>query len=148
MKKFSFGLETLLRYRKSLEEKELEELSRIQASVQRERERAEELRTKARETSIEAARRRGEFAQEEELVWYYRYLDRLETEIQKSQERLASLEQEIQKKRAEVIEASKKKKILDTLKGRKEKEFISALDRQEEQEVGDLVVTRFPREKT
>lgn len=144
MKKFAFHLETLLRFRKNLEEKEQAELFRLFACLQRENNYFEELQRKHQETLIGLTDHRKAGADSTDSNWFYRYLDRLRYEMKLSKDRTARLEQDIQEQKAILIEATKKKKVLDSLKTREKKAFVSAVEKQEQKAVDELVVIRFP----
>jgi flagellar FliJ protein len=145
MKKFAFNLETLLRHRNNLEEKERNELSRITFVYQTEVNRREEIRKRLKETSMELAQLRREKADSEEIAWFYPYIDRLRHEIGESDKRIAQLQQDLQAQKLVVIEAIKKKRVLDSLKTRKRREYNLAVERQEQKTVDELVITRFAR---
>ena len=144
MKKFAFRLETLLRYRKSLEEKEQAELFQLFSRHQRENGHLQDLQRKHREVLAELTEQKSAGADYGETSWFYLYLDRLRFEMRKSAERIYRLDQDINEQKAVLIEASKKKKILDSLKTRERKAYISAADKQEQKAIDDLVVIRFP----
>ncbi len=143
MPKFKFGLETLLRHREDLEQKERDELLRLTYNYQVELARRDDLRSKFQVTIKELSLKRAENAGNQELDWFYLYLNRLTQEIQQSVKRLEQLESEIQAQKLVVIEASKKRKTLDLMKARKKKQFVFALEKQEQKEIDDLVTTRF-----
>ena len=145
MKKFAFNLETLLRHRANLEEKERNELSRITFLFQTEVKRRDNLRNRLKETSVELGRLRRENADSGEVVWFYPYIDRLRHEIAVTDKRISELQQDIQAQKLVVIEAIKKKKVLDSLKTRKQKEFNLAVERYEQKTVDELTITRFAR---
>jgi flagellar FliJ protein len=147
MKKFAFRLETLLHYRKNLEEKEQAVLFQLFSRLQRESNHLQDLQEKHQETLEELTQMRAEGAVYGETTWFYLYLDRLRFEMRRSSERIRQLEQDIQEQKAVLVEASKKKKILDSLKTKEKKAFISALDKQEQKAVDEIVVIRFPHKQ-
>jgi flagellar FliJ protein len=145
MKKFAFNLETLLRHRKNLEEKERDELARLHFEYQTEINHRDDLRNRLKETLGELSRLRCKNADSGEVAWFYPYMDRLRYEIELSHKRIAELDRAFQAQKLVVIEATKKKKILDSLKTRKQREFNLAVERQEQKTVDELAVTRFVR---
>jgi flagellar FliJ protein len=147
MKKFAFRLETLLHYRKNLEEKEQAVLFQLFSRLQRESNHLQDLQEKHQETLEELTQMRAEGAVYGETSWFYLYLDRLRFEMRRSSERIRQLEQDIQEQKAVLVEASKKKKILDSLKTKEKKAFISAVDKQEQKAVDEIVVIRFPHKQ-
>jgi flagellar FliJ protein len=144
MKRFAFRLETLLRYRKNLKEKEQAALFQLMAMHQRECSHLEDLQRKQQEVFVELADLRSTGAGYSETSWFYLYLDRLRLEMRRSTERINRLENDLQEQKAILIEASKKKKILDSLKTRQQKAHVVAEEKEEQKAIDDLVVIRFP----
>ncbi len=144
MKKFAFRLETLLKYRRNLEEKEKAELLQMLARLRREQNHLEDLQRKHQEVLVELTEQRSAGADYGDTSWFYIYLDRLRFEMRRSTERIIRLEQEVQDQKAILIEASKKKKILDSLKTKQHKSHLAAEEKQEQKSTDDLVVVRFP----
>ena len=147
MKKFAFRLETLLHYRKNLEEKEQAVLFQLSSRLRRESNHLQDLQAKHQETLVELTRMRAECAAYGETSWFYLYLDRLRFEMRRSSERIRQLEKDIQEQKAVLIEASKRKKVLDSLKTKEKKAYDSALDKQEQKAVDEIVVLRFPQKQ-
>lgn len=143
MPRFFFSLETLLRHREQIEQKEQDELLRLNYKHQTELRHCDDLSLKFRETMNELALRQSELLDRQELNWFYLYINRLRREIGESEKRLAQLEVEVQAQKEVVIEASKKKKVLALLRSKKAREFVLATEKQEQKEVDDLVITRF-----
>ncbi len=141
--KFLFSLETLLRYREDLEQKERDELFRLTYKYQTELRHRDELAIKFRETMSEISSKRAENSDSQELDLFYLYVNRLIYEIGESEKCLAQLQSEVQRQKDVVIEASKKKKVLALLKSKREKEFAASAEKQEQKEIDDLVVTRY-----
>lgn len=143
MPKFRFSLETLLNHREDIEQKEREELLRLNYRLHTELRHRDELTVKFREIMNELSDKRSGNTDHKELDWYYRYLNRLTNEIGESEKRLAQLQSEIQAQKEVVIEAGKKKKVLASLKSKKQKEFVLEMEKQEQKEIDDIVVTRY-----
>jgi flagellar protein FliJ len=141
--KFNFSLETLLRHRDDIEQKERDELLRLTYRFETELRHRDELTVKFRETMKELTLKRGENATDQDMNWFYRYLDRLTHEIGESEKCLTRLQSEVQTQKEVVIEASKKKKVLASLKSKKEKEFLVEVEKQEQKNIDDLVITRY-----
>lgn len=143
MPKFRFNLETLLRHREDIEQRERDELFRLNYKHQTELRHRDDLSLKFRETMNELAERRMQLTDHLELNWFYLYMNRLTHEIEESEKRLAQLNAEVQKQKEIVIEASKKKKVLSSLKDKKQREFVTEMEKQEQKDIDELVVTRF-----
>ncbi len=145
MKRFAFRLETLLKYRKNLEEKERAQLFQIIARLRREQNHLENLQKKHQEVLVDLAEQRSAGTDFADASWFYAYLDRLRLEMRKSAERICRLEQDLEDQKAVLIEASKRKKILDSLKTRQRKTHQANAEKLEQKSVDDLVVVRYPR---
>ncbi len=143
MAKFLFSLETLLRHREDMEQRERDELFRLTYRYQNELRNRENLTVKFQETMKELALKRAENEATGELSFFYLYLKRLTHEIGESEKRLLQLQSEVRAQRDVVIEATKKKKTLAAMKAKKEKEFTLEMEKQEQKEVDELVVTRY-----
>jgi flagellar export protein FliJ len=140
--KFIFSLETLLRHREDIEQRERDELLRVTYNHQLEVGNRERLAKKIQDTVNEIALRYAENRIDEELTWSYLYIDRLSREIRESEKRIAQLQSAVQAQKEVVLEASKKKKTLASMRSKQEKEFFAALEKLEQKEIDELVATR------
>ncbi|HYK88135.1 MAG TPA: flagellar export protein FliJ [Acidobacteriota bacterium] len=146
MKKFVFNLETLLQHRITVEEKERNELRRLQYLFQTEINHRNTLHNRLGETALELSQlQSGNATDSGEVEWFCLYMDRMRHEIALSDKRIAQLEQDLQAQKVAVIEATKKTKVLDSLKTRKQKEYSLAVERQGQKAIDEIVVTRFAR---
>ena len=143
MTRFRFTLEALLRHREDLEQKERDELLRLNYQYQLELKKRNELISRKQATSEEFALKQADHQNQQEWVWYHLYLKRLSEDISESEKRLIQWKAKIEAQKTVVIEASKKRKTLASMKAKKKKEFVMALEKQEQKEVDDLVTTRF-----
>ncbi len=145
MKRFTFRLETLLRHRRNLEEKERNELYRLRALYQNEANNLQNLHTKQLATLRELAEKRSASADHAEIGWFYTYLDRLRFEMDQVRQRLLQIDKQIQRQKIVVIEATKRKKVLDTLKAKKQRQYTSELEKEEQKAIDEIVVIRYPQ---
>jgi flagellar protein FliJ len=144
MKRFAFTLETLLRHRRNLEEKQRIELYRLYSQRQSQLDRRKELLDRQEDALTELAEKRMAVTTDhEEMHWFYPYLDRLQSEISVCAKRIVQLEEAIEAQRTVVVQASKDKKVLDKLKSRQEKEFNSELEKREQKTIDELVTVQF-----
>jgi flagellar FliJ protein len=141
--KFRFALETLLRHRQNIEDKERDAMLRLWFEYQTEMRNRADLNVKRHQTMSQIVRMQTENQDQKELAWFYLYLNRLTLEINECEKSLLKLESEIQIQKEVLLEASKKRKILSSMKARQKKDFIRDLERQEQREVDELVVSRF-----
>ena len=143
MARFRFALETLLRHREGIEQKEKDELSRCTYRYQIELHKRSDLSAKFEETMQELSQKQSENAPHRELDYFCLYLNRLIQEIRESEKRLSQLQSEVQSQKEVVIEVTKKRKILTAMRTKKETEYRIDLERQEQKEIDELVVTRY-----
>lgn len=148
MKRFLFNLETLLKYREDLEQRERDELSRLLHKLQLELRRRDVLESRRQVIAEELALMQAGEASHGELTWFYLYLDRLRNEIAESEKCLAQLEAGIKTQRGSLTEASKKRQTLTLMKAKKEKEYIVELERQQQKDIDEMIVARFTRERS
>jgi flagellar protein FliJ len=145
MKRFAFRLETVLRHRKNLEEKERNELFRLVSLLNQKCDQLKKLQDKNDDTLMELTNRKLEDFEHTEISWFYTYLEHLRREMEQCRKKITELEEQIQNQQMALVEASKRKKILDTLKTRQEKEYLTRVEKEEQKAVDDIVVIRFPQ---
>jgi flagellar export protein FliJ len=141
--RFVFNLETLLRYREEVEQKERDVLFRLTYKHQMELSHKKILEHKLQETAKELGRKQAENTDRHELTWFFLYRNRLDYEIGECEIRLSQLQSDIQAQKNVLIEASKKRKTLAAMKAKKERAYRLALEKQEQKEVDELVVARY-----
>jgi len=148
MKKFAFKLETLLRYRVSIEEKERNTLTLLSYRLHSELSRLDGLHNKEKGAMSELAQARADAVDDPETQWYYPYLEKLRLEIERSKKQIAQVEKEIDAQKTVVLEAIRKKKVLDTMKSKKLKEFGTSVDKLEQKAVDEIMTNRSGRKET
>jgi flagellar export protein FliJ len=141
--KFRFSLETILRHREDVEQKERDELMRRNYQHQLELNHREELKAKIQQTMQELAQKQMGNPEPYELSNYFLYLGRLNHEMDECDKRLRHLQAEVQSQTEAVIQATIKRKTLASMKDKKKKEFVIAQEKQEQKEIDELVVTRY-----
>jgi flagellar FliJ protein len=143
MKKFQFRLEALLHHRCNIEEKERTRFLRIRSEILTETDHRETLRAKQSETLIELSQRTTGIFDSQEILWFHHYLARLARQIERSEERIAALEKELEAQKQVMIAAMRDRKIIENLRGKKEKEFQVSLEREEQKFIDEMVVIRY-----
>jgi uncharacterized protein YlxW (UPF0749 family) len=122
--KFKFSLETLLRHREDTEQRERDELLRLNYKHQVELNHRHSLTLKFQETMHEISRRCEENTLDQELNWSYAYLNRLTHEIKECENRLKKLQSEVLAQQAVVIEAAKKRKALASINRNRKRNLL------------------------
>lgn len=148
MKKFSFPFQFLLKYREKKEDRLRKELAQLKRRLEKERENLAQLEL----DSMTNIRELGEKHQGKEIetalvLPYYSYLDNLFNQIKEQSKVVSDISQEMEKKRKEVIEASKEKKIIKKLKERKWAEFVHERERVEQNFIDEIALTNFRSKK-
>lgn len=143
MKKFLFRLETLLQHRRHIEEKERTKFSRLRGELLAAYDHRESLCAKQAETLSELTVKKTGVCDTREITWFYRFLDRLGQEMERSAARIAQLQKQLEEQKQVMIEATRGKKMIENLRTKRESEFRVALERDEQKSVDELVVTRF-----
>ena len=141
--KFKFNLQTLLRHREDIEQREKDALLRLNYKYQVETNNRNGLAERFQETMKEIGLKCANNAIDREINWFYLYINRLNHEIKECEQRLAKLQSEIHAQKEIVIEASKKRKTLASLRTKKEKAFTFAMEKREQKEIDELVVMRY-----
>jgi flagellar FliJ protein len=141
--KFVFSLETLLKHRVRLEEKQRERLAWIHYRLENEKRNIERLQARHSEVRAELAQSRLEAYEGGEVAWYYAFLRRLDGEIEQARSRLDGLKRDLEEQMAVWVERSKDKKVLEKLRSRKEREHAAAAEKLDQKAVDELVVTQF-----
>lgn len=143
MKKFAFRLETLLRHRSHLEEKERNKFALVRAKLLAEINHKDALQIRQGNALAELKLKQSEPYDAEETGWYYRFLNRLEEEIQRSNKRALQLEKDLEMQKQVMIRASRDKQMIENIRKKKQKEYRVALDREDQKSNDEIVVTRF-----
>ncbi len=145
MRKFVFRLENLLQHRTHLEEKERNKFSHMRAELLAELSHRHALQIQQRNALAELIDKNSGVYDAQEISWFYLYLDRLDHEIHRSNERAAQLEKNLEAQKQIMVEAARHKQMIENLKTKRYKEYCVALDREDQKSVDEIVVTRFAR---
>jgi flagellar protein FliJ len=140
---FSFRLQSLLNYRRSLEDLAQIRLSeRLRAySLQEDRIRDLAERREACQSAFRV--KTGEPTPVNELVFYLDFQDRSFEQLNRLEEGREKLKSEVQREREKLLSSTRDRKILEKLKEQQQKEFLQDLDRKERKQAEDLVVQRY-----
>ncbi len=134
--RFKFGLEALLKYRKSIEDQYRMELATLREKQLLEEEKMFYIRENQRVLQNNLRNKN-----QNSLL----YLEDLSRQSIAQRKILNKLDQEITGKRNMLIDASKSRKIIEKLKERKLDEYNQELKAKENKVIDDLVTNRFSR---
>ncbi|HGE69604.1 TPA: hypothetical protein ENX78_02135 [Candidatus Poribacteria bacterium] len=134
--RFKFGLETLLKYRKSIEDQYRMELASLREKQLLEEEKMFDIRETQRILQ-------GNLKDKNRVS--LSYLEELSRQSIIQRKILNDLDQEITKKRDKLIDASKSRRIIEKLREKKLDEYKHDLNIKENKAIDELVTNRFLR---
>jgi flagellar FliJ protein len=133
--RFKFALETLLKYRKSIEDQCRIELASLREKQFREEEKLFKIRDAQRTMQSKLQEKKN----------YLLYLDNLSQQSVIQRKVISELNNKVIEARDKLIEASRSKKIIEKLRDKKFKQYNQDLLKQENKVVNEIVTTRFAR---
>lgn len=139
MRRFQFKLQTLLDIRMAREKEIQNELSRLINIQNLERIKQEDYRRRIA-TEHEKFNRKikdGEYSYSVALM-FERFVDFANRVIANAQNRIESMEPEIQSVRERLLEASKERKVIEKLKEKRWEEYLYELNRETQKENDDI----------
>lgn len=134
--KFKFGLETLLKYRKTIEDQYRMELASLREKQLFEQEKMFDIRESQR-----MLQKNIQNNSPNSLL----YLEELSRQSIVQRKILSKLDQEITEKRNKLIDASKSRKMIEKLKEKKLDEYKQDLNIKENKAIDELTTNRFLR---
>lgn len=144
----TFRLQTLLNYRKNLEELSQIRLAERQQDLFRQEERLEHLRESRAACYREFNHRAAEPAPLGELAFYLEYQDLSHDRLGVLDEGRKKILAELDQERDRLMALTKDRKILEKLKENQQRDLEKAVNRKERKELENLVVQRFASLKT
>ncbi len=145
MRRFVFGLEPLLKHRKTLEDNERSALFQIHKRLHNEQQHQKQLQRSYNDTLNELSTNHKHGVEQSEVQWFQKYIDRLSEEIGRSRSRIVEAEQKLVEQKETLVEASRKTKVLEVLKVRREKEYRVRVEKEDAKILDELVITRYRR---
>ncbi|MCM8773675.1 MAG: flagellar export protein FliJ [Candidatus Omnitrophica bacterium] len=150
MPEFKFRLEKVLELRKKKEEERQRELAMLKELLLREEQFLKELKEKdckmREEISVLQAHNHKPI-DIEELIRYTDYLEKLREKIISQIENIKKLIEDTEKKRGELIDASKEKKIMEKLKDNQFKKFKETVDSWERKILDEIGTINYSKEE-
>lgn len=150
MIRFQFRLQRVLELRKRKEEEKERELAHLKKMLNEAEEFLEELKTESAKISdtIGHLHENDQHSLDvAELMRYYNYLERMQYEIRSQIDAIETIIVNINRKRAELIEASKERQIIEKLKENKYKKFKTYVDQWENRFIDEMGTVNFNYQK-
>ncbi len=138
--KFNFKIESVLKQRKILEEREAKAFHALHQKLDRETEKLNSLKNKYKETQEKLTKKESEGIDITELKTFYTYLDSLKDDIKVQDLKVMEARGNLEKQRKILVKAQKDKKVIDKLKENKLDEH-KELERIEEIKAIDDIVS-------
>ena len=137
--RFKFSLETLQKYRKSIEDQRRLELASLREKQFLEEEKLCEIRDTQRTLQRNFQDKNGK------TKGYLLYLDDLSRQSIVQRKAISELSEKVIKARDNLIEASKSKKIIEKLRDQKYEQYRQYLVKQESKVLDEITTNRFSR---
>ncbi len=147
MKRFRFTLDSVLKYRSNIEEREKRILASIAGLISSEKKRLEEFNRKYFASQTELIEKESlKCLDEHEVILYRTYLKKLSALIKEKKEELEKLRLRFETQKEMVLKAYKNRRILDLLKKKRFQEYCIKVDKEEQKCVDELQLLKFANE--
>ena len=140
---YRFNLESLLNYRRYQEEILQKELAEFKNQLIEHEQHLREMKQARRKNSLELHQRQKKGGLVSGLIMYFRYLDRLTTDIDKQKRRVVQTKKRFEQKRRELLDIVKKRKSLEKLKEKGFNTFQQQQLKKERDLLDEVAATRF-----
>jgi len=147
MKKFSFSLQTVLSVKERKEEELKRELMKLQALKLEQQLLLAEIENEKRAAYREKFKHHHAGTDISLLRQFEEYISALRAAVTKTENKIKELENKADKKRNEVVEASKEKKILEKLKERDFGEFKKIVLKNEQDVLDEIAISKYNRKE-
>jgi flagellar FliJ protein len=145
VKRFSFRLQSLLDYRRTVEEARLGEFARLQHEEQSELARLVGIRTAQRDAWETLAGLRATGTDSWELARADEHCKTLGDDLGLQELNLAAARRKVEAKLVEVVEAARERKVLEQLRDKQKSEYELSAAMIEQKELDDMASVRFAR---
>lgn len=139
MKKFRFGLDSVLSYRQQVLEGRQNEYGKAMRRVQEQRMRLEAVQQRYQETNQQFREEAAAGISIADAMGFEVGLQALEREIARETKALRDLEAEAEKRRIQMLQAHQDAAMLEKLKEKKKEDYRKAEQKQDEQFIDELV---------
>lgn len=142
---YKFRLETVLQYRKHLEEKAQDGLSKKLTETEKEKSNLCRLKDERQRCIQELKVRESEGIAAPDYLMYQRYSEAFSGKIETCQKSLEAIREEVKEKRRLLMARSKDKKILECLKKRGKTHHQKEMNRLEQKFYDEMTTIRFKK---
>ncbi|MDH5655933.1 MAG: flagellar export protein FliJ [Spirochaetia bacterium] len=138
MKKFKFTLDPLLRVRKIEENQALAGLAKVLTRVNEVEEIKADSKKNINEEIGQFSKKKKDEISFEDRRMYYRYLDRLDSQILEAERKLGEMKPEVDQEQAKVVDARRKYRVVELLKERQKERYDYDVKKQEKKDLDEL----------
>ncbi|NOY52942.1 MAG: flagellar export protein FliJ [Deltaproteobacteria bacterium] len=142
---YRFRFESVLRYRQQAMDQVRREFSELQRKLVTEYSRLDLLEQTGREYARLFHERQGEGIAIREVGLFQSFFHRLHFETDAQRKKLYSLNQRVEGKRQELLDASKKKKVLERLREVEEDQYREEERKREQRQYDEIAVNKITR---
>ena len=142
---FHFRLQPVLDYRKLLEEKLMLECADIRKRLDDERETLARLQSEMADLISQLKEKGENRLSAADVSFYLSYINYMRGEGSRQEEIICRVGEELEEKRAELVDAAGKRRILEIIKEKKLEEYRVELNDREQKELDEAVILRSGR---
>lgn len=140
---YNFNLESVLNHRKLIEENLQKELAILRLSLVDEREKLGKYKESRSKFLEELKRKQEEGTTISDVFLYLPFIEQLSKDIEKQKKNVLELENDVEQKRLDLVEATKKKKTLEKLKEKGLKAYKEEITKNEQEFLNEVAVNRY-----
>jgi flagellar FliJ protein len=144
---YRFNLQVLLDYRKRIEEGLQIELSQIRRDLEKEKQLLISSQRKKLHYEEELVKKEEKDINVNEALLYRDYLKGMRIRIKEQRDLVAKVKMDLDKKREELLDATKKKKVLEKVKEGDWKRFMEGLQKRERLLIDEVGIRKYQRSK-
>ena len=142
---FIFKLQSILDYRKNIEEKILGEFSEKKRRLEAEEQRLNNLIMERLNLIDELRKMQSRSLHADEIASYISYIEQLRDYEEKQKKVITDVQEQVEAVRKELIEAVRKEKVMEKLKERHAEEYEGVMRAMEQKNTDEMAVLRFGR---
>jgi flagellar protein FliJ len=140
---FVFGLQSVLDYRKNIEEKILSEFSEKKRQLETEELRLHNLVTERESLISELRKMQDRSLYADEIARYVNYVEQIRGNEEKQKKVIIDVQEQLEALRKELLEAVRREKVMEKLKERHAEEYEGAMRALEQKNSDEMSVLKF-----
>jgi flagellar protein FliJ len=142
---FVFNLQSVLDYRKNVEEKILSDFSEKKRQLEMEQLRLDNMAAKRNNLIDELREMRDRFVQADDIAGYVSYIEQVRDNEEKQKKVITQVKEQLEAMRKELLEAVRKGKVMEKLKEQHAEEYERTIRASEQKNSDESSVLKFGR---